>query len=262
MNAALDIRHLSIAFGGVKAVDDVSFTARRGEILSIIGPNGAGKTTLFNIVSGLYRPQKGAIFLDDTDASGWPPFRLARAGMSRTFQNLQIFPGQTAIENVMVGYCRWEKTSLLADLLGLPAVRRQNAITRDNAYAMLEKVGLAEVASLPAGSLSYGSLKRLEIARALANRPSVLLLDEPAAGCNAVETSEIEDIVRTICTADVAVVLIEHDMKMVMRLSHNVLVLHQGRMLAHGTPQEVRNNPEVITAYLGNHAAEVQHAPA
>ncbi|MBB3180579.1 ABC transporter ATP-binding protein [Variovorax sp. Sphag1AA] len=260
MSNILEVQHLSIAFGGVVAVDGVSFNAPKGEILSIIGPNGAGKTTLFNMVSGLYTPRSGSVRLQGKDVSGLPPFQLARIGMSRTFQNLQVFFRQTALENVMIGRTRWEQTSLIADLLRLPSVRRQNAETRDRAYAALERIGLAHHADTVAGNLSYGSLKRLEIARALASEPTLLLLDEPAAGCNAVETEEIEHIVRSIAGSDVAIVLIEHDMKMVMRLSHQVLVLNQGRILARGTPDEVRNNPEVITAYLGSHAKEVEHA--
>ena len=269
MSAALEVRDLSIAFGGVVAVDGVSFDAPQGEILSIIGPNGAGKTTLFNMVSGLYKPRSGSVRMHGDDVSGLPPFKLARRGMSRTFQNLQIFFRQTALENVMIGRCRWEKTSLLADLMRLPPVVRQNAASREHAMAALERTGLAEHANTPAGSLSYGSLKRLEIARALASEPRVLLLDEPAAGCNAIETEEIEHMLRGIVGAsttaagsgsDVAIVLIEHDMKMVMRLSHQVLVLNQGRILAQGTPAQVRANPEVIKAYLGSHAEEVAHA--
>ena len=261
-SVALRIRNLSIAFGGVVAVDDVSFDVPQGEILSIIGPNGAGKTTLFNMVSGLYRPKSGSVALHDADVSGLQPFRLARLGMSRTFQNLQVFMNQSALENVMIGRCRWEKTTLFADLFGLPSALRQNRTSRVFALAALERVGLAAEADTMAGSLSYGSLKRLEIARALASEPQVLLLDEPAAGCNATETAEIERIVRSIAGADVSIVLIEHDMKMVMRLSHRVLVLNQGRILAQGTPDEVRSNPDVIAAYLGSHAEDVEHAAA
>ncbi|MGQ2995826.1 MULTISPECIES: ABC transporter ATP-binding protein [Variovorax] len=259
MSAALEVRDLGIAFGGVVAVDGVSFDAPTGEILSIIGPNGAGKTTLFNMVSGLYTPRSGSVRMGGEDVSGLPPFRLARKGMSRTFQNLQVFAQQTALDNVMVGRARWESTTLLEDLLRLPSVGRQNRQSRERAMAALERTGLAAHANAVAGSLSYGVLKRLEIARALASEPKVLLLDEPAAGCNAVETEEIEHMLRGIA-GEVSVVLIEHDMKMVMRLSHQVLVLNQGRILAQGTPQEVRENPDVIAAYLGSHAKELAHA--
>jgi len=260
MTVALAVRDLSIAFGGVVAVDGVSFDVNEGEIFAIIGPNGAGKTTLFNIVSGLYRPRSGSIDLHGRDVGGMLPFRLARLGMARTFQNLQIFFRLTVLENVMIGRARWEKTNLFADLFHLPSVRRQNEATRATAMQLLERLGLARHADTVAGELSYGSLKRLEIARALASEPTVLLLDEPAAGCNAVETGEIADIVRDIVTGPLAVVLIEHDMKMVMRLSHRVLVLNQGRRLAEGTPEAIRANPEVIKAYLGSHAEEVERA--
>lgn len=253
---ALSVRDVSIAFGGVVAVDGVAFDVREGEIFSIIGPNGAGKTTLFNIVTGLYQPRSGTIRLHGEDVSGVAPFRLARLGMARTFQNLQIFFRLTVLENVMIGCCRREVTGLFADLFHLPSVRRQNAVSRDRSMALLERLGLARHAHTVAGDLSYGSLKRLEIARALATEPRVLLLDEPAAGCNAVETEEIAELVRGIVSDSLAVVLIEHDMKMVMRLSHRVLVLNQGRMLAEGTPQAIRDNPEVIKAYLGSHGAE------
>ena len=256
MTAALSVRDVSIAFGGLVAVSGVAFDARPGEVFSIIGPNGAGKTTLFNIVTGLYRPRSGTIRLHGMDIAGMAPFRLARLGMARTFQNLQIFFRLTALENVMIGRCRSETTSLVADLLHLPSVRRQNAATRDRSTALLERLGLGQHAHTVAGDLPYGLLKRLELARALATEPRVLLLDEPAAGCNATETEEIAEIVRSFVDESLAVVLIEHDMKMVMRLSHRVLVLNQGRMLAEGTPEQIRENPEVVKAYLGSHGAQ------
>lgn len=259
MSTVLEVRNLSITFGGVVAVDDVSFDAPRGEILSIIGPNGAGKTTLFNMVSGLYKPRTGTVLMDGENVSGLSPFKLARKGLSRTFQNLQVFPQQTVLDNVMVGRARWETTSLVQDLLHLPAVARQNQASRAHALSALERTGLASHAHTIAGGLSYGVLKRLEIARAIASEPRVLLLDEPAAGCNAVETEEIETMLRGLA-GDVSIVLIEHDMKMVMRLSHQVLVLNQGRILARGKPDEIRSNPEVIAAYLGTHAKEVEDA--
>jgi branched-chain amino acid transport system ATP-binding protein len=247
---------IGISFGGLRALDGVGFAARAGEILAIIGPNGAGKTTLFNIVSGLYRATSGRILLDGGDVTEAPPHRLAARGLSRTFQNLQVFFRMTALENVMAGRHLQEKSGLLADLLRLSATRRENAATRDAAMALLAEVGLADHADVPAGSLPYGALKRLEIARALATDPRVLLLDEPAAGCNPVETEEIDRLIAQVAARGVAVVLIEHDMKLVMRISRHVVVLNQGRMLAEGTPAEVRANPEVIAAYLGTHGAK------
>jgi branched-chain amino acid transport system ATP-binding protein len=253
--SVLAVEDLGIAFGGVNAVDGVAFAVSGGEVLSIIGPNGAGKTTLFNLVSGVYRASRGRVALLGDDVTGATPEALAARGLSRTFQNLQIFARMSAVENVMVGRHLREHTGILADLFGLPSVTRQNRATRADALDRLEAVGLVADADRPAGALPYGALKRLEIARALASEPKVLLLDEPAAGCNAVETQEIERLVRRIADTGVAVVLVEHDMKLVMRISDRVLVLDRGRPLAEGPPQVVRENPAVIEAYLGRHAA-------
>jgi branched-chain amino acid transport system ATP-binding protein len=252
----LAAEHLSIAFGGVHAVDDVSFAIAPGQVFSIIGPNGAGKTTLFNLVSGLYQPERGRVRLAGEDVTALVPEALARRGLSRTFQNLQIFFRMSALENIMVGRHRHETTGIFADLLHLPAVARQNRATRDAALAALERVGLAAVAGRPAASLAYGGLKRLEMARALASEPRLLLLDEPAAGCNAVETAEIEAIIRRLARDGITVVLVEHDMRLVMNISDRVHVLANGRTLAEGTAAEVRANPAVIEAYLGVRGAQ------
>jgi branched-chain amino acid transport system ATP-binding protein len=252
----LTVEHLSISFGGVRAVDDVSLAIAPGIVFSIIGPNGAGKTTLFNLISGLYLPEQGSVRLDGEDVTSLVPEALARRGLSRTFQNLQIFFRMTALENVMVGRHRHEKTGIFAELLHLPAVGRQNKLTRDAAMAALDKVGLAAAAERPAGSLSYGGLKRLEMARALASEPKLLLLDEPAAGCNPVETSEIEAIMRRLTGDGMTVVLVEHDMRLVMNVSDHIHVLANGRTLAEGTAAEVRANPAVIEAYLGVGSAQ------
>jgi len=252
----LATERLAISFGGVRAVDDVSLAVPEGIVFSIIGPNGAGKTTLFNLVSGLYVAQAGRVRLAGEDVTGLAPERLARRGLSRTFQNLQIFFRMTAAENVMVGRHRHEATGIFADLLYLPSVARQNRVTRETALAALERVGLAAMAERPAGSLAYGALKRLEIARALASEPRVLLLDEPAAGCNPVETAELENIIRSIAKSGVTVVLVEHDMRLVMNVSDRIHVLANGRTLAEGTAAEVRANPAVIEAYLGSRSAQ------
>jgi branched-chain amino acid transport system ATP-binding protein len=246
---------IGISFGGVKAVDGVSFSVSPGQILSIIGPNGAGKTTLFNIVSGVYAASRGSIHLADEDVTELAPHKLAARGLSRTFQNLQIFQRMTACENVMVGRHLREKCSLLSALFRTPAVTRQNRETRTAALDLLAYVGLKDVADVPAGSLPYGACKRLEIARALATEPRVLLLDEPAAGCNAVETEEIDHLIRQVADRGVAIVLVEHDMKLVMKISDRILVLERGRPLAEGTPREVRDDPRVLEAYLGRHGA-------
>ncbi|QRG09350.1 ABC transporter ATP-binding protein [Xanthobacter dioxanivorans] len=251
----LDVSDIGIAFGGLKAVDRVSFKVEAGQVFSIIGPNGDGKTTLFNLVTGIYRASQGKVRLAGEDITGLAPHLLVRRGMARTFQNLQVFFRMSAVENVMVGCHLSERTSFLADLLGLPAVGRQNRVTRERAMELLDKVGLAPLADASAGALPYGALKRLEIARALAASPKILLLDEPAAGCNPVETEAMDHLIADIARSGVAVVLIEHDMKLVMKISDRVLVLAQGRPLAEGPPRAVRDNPDVIAAYLGDHGA-------
>lgn len=252
----LAARDIGISFGGIKAIDGVSFSVSPGQILSIIGPNGAGKTTLFNVVSGVYAQDQGRVELSGEDVTGLTPDKLAARGLSRTFQNLQIFQRMTAAENVMVGRHLRERCNLLADMFRLPSVTRQNTETRDAALTLLDDVGLHGSADVTAGSLSYGACKRLEIARALAAEPRVLLLDEPAAGCNAVETEEIDGLIRRVAAKGIAVVLVEHDMKLVMKISDQILVLNRGKPIAEGKPREVRDNPAVLEAYLGKHGAK------
>lgn len=249
----LEAANLSIAFGGVRAVDKVSLKVEYGTVHSIIGPNGAGKTTLFNIFSGLYLPDEGHVRLAGQDVTGLAAHRLARLGLSRTFQNLQIFFRMSALENVMVGRHVHEVTNTLGDLLHLPSVSLQNRSTRKSALAALDRVGLADYAGRPATSLAYGSLRRLEIARALATEPRLLLLDEPAAGCNPIETQQLEGIIRQIAEDGVTVILVEHDMRLVMNISDRIHVLANGRTLAEGTAAEVRSDPAVVEAYLGTH---------
>lgn len=255
MTTLLEIEGLGITFGGLRAVNDVSFSVNPGEIVSVIGPNGAGKTTLFNMISGVYMPGAGKVRLNGEDVTGMSPHLLARRGMSRTFQNLQIFQQMSVLENAIAGYHLQESGSVLADLLNLPSSRRRAAEAREGAMKLLARVDLDRAAEREAGNLSYGSLKRLEIARALALSPKVLLLDEPAAGCNAVETEEIDHLIAEVASSGVAILLVEHDMKMVMRISNNIVVLDHGEKIAQGDPATVSRNPAVIAAYLGTEAA-------
>jgi branched-chain amino acid transport system ATP-binding protein len=252
----LEVERLSIAFGGVRAVSGVSLSISPGLVFSIIGPNGAGKTTLLNLISGVYPPHDGLVRLAGEDVTGLKPHMLARRGLARTFQNLQLFLRMTVLENVMVGRHRHERKGILSDLLHLPSVGRQNRQTREAARSGLASVGLAPHAERFAGSLAFGDLRRLEIARALASEPKVLLLDEPAAGCNPVETEELDAIIRSIVKEGVTVVLVEHDMRLVMNLSDRIHVLANGRTLAEGTAAEVRSNSAVIEAYLGVHGSQ------
>lgn len=254
--SVLSTQGIGIDFGGVRAVDDVSFAVNAGEIFAIIGPNGAGKTTLFNMISGLYRAPRGKVMLAGQDVTNLPAHMLARHGLSRTFQNLQIFFRMTALENVMVGCHLHENRNVLAHLFRLPSVISQNRKSRKRAEELLATVGLSRVGARAAGELPYGALKRLEIARAMAAEPKVLLLDEPAAGCNAVETAEVDAVIQKIAGQGVTVVLVEHDMRLVMKISNRIHVLDQGRTLAEGTAAEVRNNPAVVAAYLGARAGQ------
>ena len=247
----LKVERLGIRFGGVVALDDVGLSVREGEIYALIGPNGAGKTTLFNCVCGLYEPTSGTVFLDGADISRLKPFERARRGMTRTFQNLQIFEHMSVVENVMTGARIHEKGTILAHMLGLASVKAQNAATRKRALEHLEKVGIADRADQRAGDQPYGIVKRLEIARALATEPRVLMLDEPAAGCNGAETAEVEGVIRDVARAGVTVILVEHNMHMVMGLADRVHVLNRGRTLAVGSPGVIRNNGAVVEAYLG-----------
>ena len=254
MTALLSIEGLGISFGGLKAVNDVSFTVQPGEITSVIGPNGAGKTTLFNMISGVYQPGQGRVVLGGEDVTGMAPHLLARRGMSRTFQNLQIFQSMPVLENAISGYHLKERGPVLADLFNLPSSRRRAAQAEAGARELLARVGLDRAAEREAGNLSYGALKRLEIARALALSPKILLLDEPAAGCNAVETEEIDHLIAEVAKSGVAILLVEHDMKMVMRISNHIVVLDHGEKIAEGDPASVSRNPAVIAAYLGTEA--------
>ncbi len=238
-------------FGGVQALADVDYALGDGRVHAVIGPNGAGKTTLFNVVTGVYRPTAGTVRLDGEVVSGRPPEALACRGVARTFQNLQVCPQMSAIDNVMVGAHLRLSQRLIPALLHLPGLRRRDAACRDEAMDLMRSLGIDDFALRRAEGLPYGALKRLEIARALAARPRLLFLDEPAAGLNQTEKAAMRDLILEIAAGDVTIVLVEHDMKLVMSVADRVLVLDHGRKLAEGTAAEVRADPAVVAAYLG-----------
>jgi branched-chain amino acid transport system ATP-binding protein len=252
--SVLAVEALSKEFGGVRAVDDVSFEIAAGRVHSIIGPNGAGKTTLFNLITGVYTPTSGRVRLDGADVTALSTAQRAARGLQRTFQNLQIFFNMTALENIMVGAHLRVMPRLMPALLRTAGSLRADREAAAGAAELMQRVGLAAWRDAAADSMPYGALKRLEIARALAAEPRLLLLDEPAAGLNAVETAEIDALIKTIAASGTTVILVEHDMKLVMGVSDHIVVLDHGRKLAEGTAAEVRANPEVIRAYLGDAA--------
>ncbi len=252
--ALLEVQDHSIHFGGVKAVQNVSFSIDSGVVYAVIGPNGAGKTTLFNLITGIYTPTSGSIVLDGQSIAGKSPDTLAQRGVARTFQNLQICMNMSAIENVMVGAHLRLDRNLFKAALHWPSLQSRDRELRVEVEELMRFVGLESYINARADSMSYGALKRLEIARALAMKPRLLFLDEPAAGLNPKETIAVDALIRKVAQTGVTVVLVEHDMKMVMNLSDRILVLDYGRKLAEGTGAEVRSNPDVIAAYLGAHA--------
>ncbi|AEB09680.1 ABC transporter ATP-binding protein [Desulfobacca acetoxidans] len=247
----LEINNLSKSFGGLQALNGVTFDVRMGVVQALIGPNGAGKTTCFNLISGILPPSSGSIRLDGRELSYLPPHRIARLGLARTFQNIQLFSGLSVLENVLVGQHLHLHGNLLATLLNLPAVRRQERRSADFARELLDFVGLADKEHWAADSLAYGDQRRLEIARAMALNPRLLLLDEPAAGMNPRETEDLMALIDNIQQRHITVLLIEHDMNLVMNISSRIVVFDQGRVIAQGPPKAIRQNPQVIEAYLG-----------
>jgi branched-chain amino acid transport system ATP-binding protein len=265
IDVVYDIEHVTLRFGGVVSLNDVSMQLHRGEILAVIGPNGAGKTSLFNTLTGVYTPQEGRITVAGRPGAhavsviGKKTHVINHLGVARTFQNIRLFPALTALENVKIGVETRQRSGPISAMLGLPWQRREERDSTAQAYALLADVGLRDRANDLASSLAYGEQRRLEIARALGTNPGVLLLDEPAAGTTPVEKRELAELISRInAERDISVLLIEHDMKLVMSIAHRIVVLNFGEKIAEGTPQEIQKNPVVVAAYLGTSAEDAQ----
>jgi branched-chain amino acid transport system ATP-binding protein len=248
----LRVSGLQMRFGGLLAVDGVTFDVQRHEVFAIIGPNGAGKTTVFNCVGGFYRPTAGEVTLDGQAIAGLPSHQVARKGLVRTFQNIRLFRQLTVVENLLVAQHLQVKSGLLHGLFATPAYRRAEREALEHAVSWLKRMGLSAVANRAAGTLSYGHQRRLEIARCMITKPRLLMLDEPAAGLNPQEKNELSELIDGLRREfGIAVLLIEHDMSLVMGVSDRILVMEHGRPIMVGKPEEVRNDPRVIKAYLG-----------
>ena len=253
----LEARHLGIDFGGLTAVNDFNMAIGRTEIAGLIGPNGAGKTTVFNLLTKVYQPTRGTILLDGHDTAGKTTVQVNRMGIARTFQNIRLFDNLSVEDNVKIGLHNQERYSALTGVLRLPSYWKEEKVAHQRALELLSIFDMQDLANAKAGSLPYGAQRRLEIVRALATNPSLLLLDEPAAGMNPSETAELmENIVKIRDTFQIAVLLIEHDMSLVMGICEGIAVLNFGQIIAKGTPEEIQNDPEVIKAYLGSGKGE------
>ncbi|MGT2926838.1 ABC transporter ATP-binding protein [Streptococcus cuniculipharyngis] len=253
--ALLEVKNLTKNFGGLTAVGDVTMELNQGELVGLIGPNGAGKTTLFNLLTGVYEPSEGTVSLAGTVLNGKTPYAIASLGLSRTFQNIRLFKNMTVLENVLVGMGNTRKSNLLASFLRLPKFYTNEEELKAKALELLAIFELDKDADTLAKNLPYGQQRRLEIVRALATNPKILFLDEPAAGMNPQETAELTGLIRKIKEEfGITIILIEHDMSLVMEVTERIYVLEYGRLIAHGTPEEIKNNKRVIEAYLGGDA--------
>ncbi len=251
-SALLRLEQVSMSFGGIKAVTELDINVERGGVVGLIGPNGAGKTTVFNLISGFYTPRSGRILFDGQPIHGMPPAKICAAGIARTFQNIRLFHNLTALDNVMLGSHVRRRSPWWAAPLGLPSFGREEAAIEAGARELLERLGIESYAAERASSLPYGAQRRLEIARALATKPRLLLLDEPAAGMNPQESADLMRFIERIrAEFDLSILLIEHDMTVVMGVCRRIWVLEYGCLIADGSPEEVRRNPDVLRAYLG-----------
>ncbi|MCX7679998.1 MAG: ABC transporter ATP-binding protein [Spirochaetes bacterium] len=251
----LEVKNIARSFGGLKAVDRVSFSVEGGQIKAIIGPNGAGKTTLFNLIAGILEPHGGEVFFKGESIYGLPPHKIAQKGIFRTFQNVQLFSRMTVLENILVGHHRKMQASFFHAAFGVPALHREEKRAVKKVTAIAEMLNLTKHLHIQTSQLDFGTQRLVELARALAGEPELLLLDEPAAGLNIHETSQLASFIRQIRTSGITIVLIEHDMSLVMDVSDEIVVLSYGKKIAEGIPSEIQKNPEVIAVYLGNENA-------
>jgi len=251
LKPVLEVDAVTLKFGGVTALDDVSFHINEGEILGLIGPNGAGKTTCFNVTTGVYQPTSGEVRFEGRSLTGLKKYQITKLGIARTFQNIRLFKIMTALENVLVGTDAQHRTGIISALLRLPRHRREESQAHEDGMELLRFMGLESKADELAANLSYGDQRRLEIARAMATKPRLLCLDEPAAGFNPAEKRKLMDLIKKVRDRGFTVLLIEHDMKLVMGVTDRIVVLEFGRKIAEGSPAEIRDNPAVIAAYLG-----------